>query len=74
MFALEGRPVENTDLLDWPEPRRTECRRIRERGDCSSCRGVFLDRGELDAALALVANADTTMISLIAAVIVEVPA
>ena len=40
---------------------------------CSQCKGIFLDRGELDAALELVKGAGGTMLSLIAAAISEAP-
>jgi uncharacterized protein len=40
---------------------------------CSSCKGIFLDRGELDAALELVKGSGATMGSLLAAAISEAP-
>jgi Zn-finger nucleic acid-binding protein len=40
---------------------------------CSRCKGIFLDRGELDAALELVKGSGATMLSLIAAAISEAP-
>jgi Zn-finger nucleic acid-binding protein len=40
---------------------------------CSQCKGIFLDRGELDAALELVKGSGATMLSLIAAAISEAP-
>ena len=40
---------------------------------CTRCKGIFLDRGEIDAALALVKDSKATVASLIAAVIAESP-
>ena len=40
---------------------------------CGSCKGIFLDRGELEQALDLVKGAGGTMLSLIAAAIAEAP-
>ena len=40
---------------------------------CSGCKGIFLDRGELEKALDLVKGAGGTMLSLIAAAISEAP-
>ena len=40
---------------------------------CSECKGIFLDRGELEKALDLVKGAGGTMLSLIAAAIAEAP-
>jgi Zn-finger nucleic acid-binding protein len=40
---------------------------------CSQCKGIFLDRGELDAALELVKSSGATFMSLVATAISEVP-
>jgi Zn-finger nucleic acid-binding protein len=40
---------------------------------CGSCKGIFLDRGELEKALDLVKGAGGTMLSLIATAIAEAP-
>ena len=40
---------------------------------CPECKGIFLDRGELEQALSLVKDAGATMLSLIATAISEAP-
>jgi Zn-finger nucleic acid-binding protein len=40
---------------------------------CSRCKGVFLDRGELDAAIAAVTETKMTVPQIIAAAAAEIP-
>ncbi len=41
---------------------------------CTRCKGVFLDRGELDATLALLKDSKATIVALIATAAAEAPA